>query len=75
VADAYDAMTSARPYRLALGHDAAMRELKRCAGSQFDPEIVRALVKADEIGKLARSTRAAAPGLRLVPVPRAAGDA
>jgi putative nucleotidyltransferase with HDIG domain len=75
VADAYDAMTSARPYRLALSHEAAMRELKRCAGTQFDPEIVRALVNADETGKLVRNTRDAAPGLRLVPVPRAAGDA
>jgi putative nucleotidyltransferase with HDIG domain len=75
VADAYDAMTSARPYRLALSHEAAMRELKRCAGTQFDPEIVRALVNADETGKLVRNTRDAAPVLRLVSVPRAAGDA
>src|SRR4029077_13128505 len=47
VADAYDAMTSARSYRSALSHDTAMRELKRYAGIQFDPEVVRALVSAD----------------------------
>jgi len=75
VADAYDAMTSARPYRLALGHDTAMRELKRFAGIQFDPEVVRALVNADQSGKLLRNTRDAGPSLRLVSVPRATGEA
>jgi HD-GYP domain-containing protein (c-di-GMP phosphodiesterase class II) len=68
VADAYDAMTSARPYRSALSHESAMREIKRCAGTQFDPEVVRALVEADEMGRLPRS-RDAEPG-RLVSVPR-----
>jgi putative nucleotidyltransferase with HDIG domain len=75
VADAYDAMTSARPYRLALGHDTAMRELKRFAGIQFDPEVVRALVNADQSGKLSRNTPEAGPSLRLVSVPRATGEA
>jgi putative nucleotidyltransferase with HDIG domain len=75
VADAYDAMTSARPYRFALGHEAAMREITRCAGTQFDPEIVRALLNADQAGRLARNTRDAEPGLRLVPVPKATGEA
>lgn len=40
VADAYDAMTSSRPYREKLSHQKAIAELKRCAGTQFDPEIV-----------------------------------
>jgi diguanylate cyclase (GGDEF)-like protein len=40
VADAYDAMTSDRVYRSQLGHERAMAELERCAGTQFDPEIV-----------------------------------
>jgi len=40
VADAYDAMTTARPYRGALSRDAAIAELVRCAGSQFDPRLV-----------------------------------
>ena len=40
VADAYDAMTSDRPYRKAMSVQAAVRELKACSGKQFDPEIV-----------------------------------
>jgi putative nucleotidyltransferase with HDIG domain len=43
VADAYDAMTSARAYRGALPGSVAMRELWRCAGTQFHAEIVGAL--------------------------------
>lgn len=75
VADAYDAMTSARSYRSALTHDAAIRELKRCAGTQFDPEVVKALLRADEVGKFARNTRSTVPSLRLVSLPRATGEA
>ena len=37
--DAYGAMTSDRPYRRALSRDAALRELARCAGAQFDPRV------------------------------------
>ncbi len=44
VADAYDAMTSDRPYRKAIGHERAIQELKKCAGRQFDPKIVEILV-------------------------------
>ncbi len=40
IADAYDAMTSDRPYRSKITHEAAIVELKRCAGIQFDPELV-----------------------------------
>ncbi|WP_078863420.1 HD-GYP domain-containing protein [Streptomyces sp. AcH 505] len=46
VADAFDAMTSTRSYRRARPVRTAVAELERCAGSQFDPEMVRALVRA-----------------------------
>ena len=46
VVDAYFAMTQARPYRPALAHGAATAELRRNAGRQFDPELVRAFVNA-----------------------------
>jgi HD-GYP domain-containing protein (c-di-GMP phosphodiesterase class II) len=39
VADVYDAMTSDRAYRKALPHAAAVTEISRCSGSQFDPEL------------------------------------
>ena len=40
VCDAFDAMTSARPYRPALSHEEALHELRRCAGTQFDSDVV-----------------------------------
>jgi HD-GYP domain-containing protein (c-di-GMP phosphodiesterase class II) len=39
IADAFDAMTSPRPYRQALSHDRALAEIDACAGTQFDPEL------------------------------------
>jgi diguanylate cyclase (GGDEF)-like protein len=44
VADAYEAMTSDRSYRPSIGHTAARAELRRCAGTQFDPDVVDALL-------------------------------
>jgi diguanylate cyclase (GGDEF)-like protein len=44
VADAFDAMTSGRPYRAATTHQEALAELQRCAGTQFDPAVVAAFV-------------------------------
>ena len=44
VADAYDAMTSARAYRPPMSHEEAATELHRCAGTQFDSKIVEALL-------------------------------
>ncbi|MEV6289308.1 HD domain-containing phosphohydrolase [Streptomyces sp. NPDC051896] len=46
VADAFDAMTSTRSYRRARPVAAAVAELERCAGAQFDPRMVDALVRA-----------------------------
>ena len=45
VADAWDAMTSDRPYRMALGHEAACAELRRNRGTQWDPRIVDAFIE------------------------------
>ncbi len=44
VVDAYDAMAADRIYRKAPGHAFALRELRRCAGSQFDPTVVDAFL-------------------------------
>jgi HD-GYP domain-containing protein (c-di-GMP phosphodiesterase class II) len=44
VADAFDAMTSDRPYRASIGVGAAVHELTINAGTQFDPEIVQAFL-------------------------------
>lgn len=43
VADAFEAMTSDRPYRRGVAADVALDELRRCAGTQFDPLVVEVL--------------------------------
>jgi HD-GYP domain-containing protein (c-di-GMP phosphodiesterase class II) len=45
VADAFDAMTSDRPYRCALSQEAALAEVERCAGTQFDPRIAEVFLE------------------------------
>ena len=56
VCDAYDAMVSDRPYARTRTHEEALAELRRCAGSQFDPAAVRAFCEhMDE--KAARATQ------------------
>jgi HD-GYP domain-containing protein (c-di-GMP phosphodiesterase class II) len=44
VADAYDAMTSGRIYQAQVDHEEAVAELERCAGTQFDPQVVAVFV-------------------------------
>jgi len=48
ITDAYDAMTSHRPYRKAMLHEEALQELKKCANIQFDPQLVQAFIKVIE---------------------------
>ncbi len=52
VADALDAMVSDRPYRQRVGLDQAAHELERCGGTQFDPVVVDACLRAIEAGKI-----------------------
>lgn len=46
-ADTFDAMTTERPYRSALGEDVVRAEILRCRGKQFDPEIADQLLASD----------------------------
>jgi diguanylate cyclase (GGDEF)-like protein/PAS domain S-box-containing protein len=45
IADAYESMTSMRPYRKPMSHRAAIKELKKCAGTQFNPGLVDKFVQ------------------------------
>jgi putative nucleotidyltransferase with HDIG domain len=53
VCDAFDAMTSDRPYRSAVSVEEALAELWRCAGTQFDAGVVTALERAVQRGRVA----------------------
>ncbi|MEV6078650.1 MULTISPECIES: HD-GYP domain-containing protein [unclassified Streptomyces] len=69
VADAFDAMTSTRSYRRGRPVPAAVAELRRCAGSQFDPRMVGALARAlDRHGWSGEATTVTADE-RTVPAP------
>ncbi|MFN7983807.1 MAG: HD domain-containing protein [Vicinamibacterales bacterium] len=65
VADAYDAITSARAYRQGRSSEEALRELWRCSGTEYHAEIVSALARALPRVQLP----AAPPLLRVVPAP------
>ena len=49
VVDVYDALVSERPYKSAWSPAAALAELQRCAGSQFDPQIVETFLKLEQL--------------------------
>jgi putative two-component system response regulator len=53
VVDAFDAMTSTRPYRRALPTLHALGEIERCAGTQFDPDLAHAFLRGWSAGALA----------------------
>lgn len=48
ICDSYDAITSDRPYRKGQSHEAAIAELRRCSGTQFDPGLVEHFITAIE---------------------------
>jgi diguanylate cyclase (GGDEF)-like protein len=52
IADSFDAMMSERPYCPSMNQEQAVQELLRCAGTQFDPRIVKVFVKAIQLKKL-----------------------
>jgi diguanylate cyclase (GGDEF)-like protein len=58
VCDAYDAMITERPYQRAMAPASALQEMRRCAGTQFDPDVVDAfgLVLLDDAAHLPRAT-------------------
>jgi two-component system cell cycle response regulator len=55
VCDAYDAMVTDRPYRRGTNAESALAELRRCAGSQFDPAVVKAFCAVMARVELARA--------------------
>ncbi|HEY8000358.1 MAG TPA: HD-GYP domain-containing protein [Solirubrobacterales bacterium] len=57
VADAFDAMTSKRAYRAALTVEQALAELKRCSGTQFDPELAQTFIDGWCRGEIESSER------------------
>src|SRR5438270_7328213 len=62
VADAYDAMTSPRPFRAALDHDTSVARLKEMSGTHFDPEAVRAFCDLEALSKIRRGVAEAVRG-------------
>jgi HD-GYP domain-containing protein (c-di-GMP phosphodiesterase class II) len=57
--DAFSAMTTTRSYRKAMSKAEALEELQSCAGTQFDPQVVAALVVAANAPRPARLIAAA----------------
>jgi HD-GYP domain-containing protein (c-di-GMP phosphodiesterase class II) len=57
VCDAYDAMVSSRVYRKLLSSGEALAELRRCAGTQFDPRVVAAFTALSARDRLAEAAR------------------
>ena len=60
VVDSLDAMTDKRPYRLPVSWEAAVEEIRRCRGSQFDPDIVDGQAREADLHRLYTEEPAAA---------------
>ena len=54
VADSYDALIADRPYRRGMSREMAVEEIRRCSGSQFDPDVVRAFLQLAAESKVQR---------------------
>jgi diguanylate cyclase (GGDEF)-like protein len=61
VADAYEAMIADRPYRRGMPADNARQELRRCGGTQFDPDVVAAFLRALDAERLGDDARPRGP--------------
>lgn len=59
--DSIDAMLSDRPYRSAMSVEKVAEEIQRCAGSQFDPDIVAVVLRRDTLAKAAAQIREESP--------------
>ncbi|NIR46622.1 MAG: response regulator [Gemmatimonadetes bacterium] len=72
VADAFDAMLTNRPYREGRSEEMAVEELERCSGTQFDPSVVAAFLKAREKGFPAQLPTTVHPAIELAYGPSSA---
>lgn len=70
VADAYDALTSPRLYRGACSHEEALEQLKKGAGAQFDPEVVRSFSDLTELAQIRSAITLGIVGSQLSPFVR-----
>lgn len=61
ILDAYDVITSDRPFRKARTHEEAIEELQRCAGTQFDPVLIQQFVKLFEDSSPPAAQRESSP--------------
>ncbi|HEY5627922.1 MAG TPA: diguanylate cyclase [Candidatus Limnocylindrales bacterium] len=73
ICDAYEAMVGGRPYRAAISHEAAIVELRRMAGIQFDPELVEVFAEQFPTGVPWAPESHQHPALRAVDAPEARG--
>jgi len=62
IADTVDAMTTDRPYRKRLPLDVVIGELQKCAGSQFDPELITVVVASVSVRRLIDGALPVSPG-------------